>query len=344
MKIELPKIQEHVNNRLVNMQVHPDFDWLQIYNYSHKCQIDRAWDETTMQCRGLIIDTRDNSIVARPFPKFFNLDEKEHDIPNEIPLVYDTLDGSLGIIYWVEDKPMSSTRGSYTSEQAKYATKYFNENADFNEYDRSKTYLFEIIYPANRIVVGYDWQGLILLAVRDTKTGQDAVSLPKLSNIRLVDTIPFKSMEELKELETDNAEGFVVFYPSTGLRIKLKFEEYKRLHRIVTNVTPRSIWDALRNGSDLNEILERVPDEFYKWVKNWETRLKGDYNSTQHEALIVHDHVKDLPTRKEQALRIMELNKKHASVVFSMLDNQDYSQIIWKGLKPKAEDVFKEEI
>jgi len=53
-----------------------------------------------------------------------------------------------------------------------------------------------------------------------------------------------------------------------------------------------------------------------------------------------------MPTRKEQALTIMQTNdgKKVASIVFAMLDGKGYTDIIWKMLRPKYELPFKKEI
>lgn len=45
---------------------------LTIYNYSNHCVYERAWDEYTMAARGLVLDDT-GRILARPWPKFFNL-------------------------------------------------------------------------------------------------------------------------------------------------------------------------------------------------------------------------------------------------------------------------------
>ena len=62
------------------MQKHPETD-LFIYNYSPKVQYEKLWNEVTLKTRGLILDAEMN-YVARPFGKFFNLEEHQ---PNEIP-------------------------------------------------------------------------------------------------------------------------------------------------------------------------------------------------------------------------------------------------------------------
>jgi len=42
-------------------------------------------------------------------------------------------------------------------------------------------------------------------------------------------------LQQLKSMEEDNREGFVVRF-SNGFRMKVKFAEYIRLHRIITGI------------------------------------------------------------------------------------------------------------
>ena len=96
----------------------------------------------------------------------------EH-LPNEPFEVYEKLDGSLGILYWLGDEPYIATRGSFESPQAQIATELLRAY-DLSGLDRRRTYLFEIIYPENRIVVNYDdRRELVLLAIIDTATGRE---------------------------------------------------------------------------------------------------------------------------------------------------------------------------
>jgi len=117
---------EYLKEGLITERKHPDFD-LYIYNYTATVQYGRLWDDVTMLCRGLIIDGAGN-IVARPFPKFFNLEEHRQEgmpaVPNESFDVFEKMDGSLGIAYVTPDGYWSiATRGSFTSPQAIRAQK-----------------------------------------------------------------------------------------------------------------------------------------------------------------------------------------------------------------------------
>jgi len=341
MNVDL--IKQMIAEKYVSMQKHPDAD-LFILNYTQKTQFEWNWNEATLMCRGLIVDG-DWNIIARPFPKFFNLEElqrEEHwQIPNEPFEVYEKLDGSLGILYWLDGEPFIATRGSFTSEQAIEGTKMFREREADWFLLRKYTYLFEIIYPQNRIVIDYGNERLLhLLAVIDPETGNDV-------DVVNPHTIPFpmakrydgiKDITKLRDLDGANREGFVVRFQS-GLRIKLKYEEYKRLHRLITHMNPRHIWEHLREHGDVKQLIENVPDEFYTWVRDIEAGLRHDYDVVDCEC---KQDFKDYGNRKTNALYYQKCS--FPSILFKMLDGKDYADLIWKQIKPKADAVFKAEI
>lgn len=77
-------------------------------------------------------------------------------------------------------------------------------------------------------------EDLVLLAVRETESGWEE----KLQNVDL----PFPKvgrvdwdgeLADLTKREGENKEGFVIRYES-GLRLKIKFSEYVRLHKLDT--------------------------------------------------------------------------------------------------------------
>ena len=73
---------------LVYKQVHPTLP-LTIWNYSEKVQYENLWDDVTLQTRGLVTDDKGN-VVARPFKKFFNIEEGKHT-PTEEFEVFEVL-------------------------------------------------------------------------------------------------------------------------------------------------------------------------------------------------------------------------------------------------------------
>ena len=340
--MKLDKLKKYIDDGLLVERTHPDYSYLKIYNYSNRCQSKRAWDDITLSCRGLIVDTRTNKILARTFDKFFNYEEKDHIIPDEKPVINEKYDGSLGILYWLDDKPYIATRGSFDSEQANWANEWFKENVkDYSVFNKNVTYLFEIIYPQNKIVVNYDFSGLVFLGMRNIKTGKESVTkLPE----------PFVSAKEydhediktLQTLERNNAEGFVVFYPSAGLRIKFKFKEYVRLHRIITGITPKRVWECLKGGDGLVELMERMPEEFLEWLNGVSTKILTEFKEIESVSLKEYEGVDKSKPRKEQALQIKKLT--YPKVCFSMLSGKNHKDLIWRMIKPSGDNTYKQEI
>ncbi|MBC7881196.1 MAG: T4 RnlA family RNA ligase [Anaerolineae bacterium] len=335
MSWNFAKIKEQIQGRYIAETKHPEAD-LYIYNYTPQAQYERYWTPETLACRGLILDAQ-GTVAARPFPKFFNLEEYQDPIPVEPFQVYEKLDGSLGILYFAHGKPRIATRGSFTSDQALKATEllYKQYLNSLGNLDPRLTYLFEIIYPQNRIVVDYGGKEMLtLLTVIETVTGQE-LPLPNIGFplVKCYDGID--DLSALKAFETENQEGFVIRFQS-GLRLKVKFEEYKRLHRIVTQVSTKTIWEYLRDGRPLEGLLDRVPDEFYDWVKATKASLEAQYAEIEDAA---RSEFKDLGNRKENAFYYQTCT--YPGILFSMLDGKDYSQAIWRMVKPDFEKPFK---
>ncbi len=329
-------LQEMIQDKRVMVQKHANAD-LYIYNYTQTTQYERVWNEITLQTRGLILDG-DMNIVARPFTKFFNLSEHEASEIPQLPFeVFDKMDGSLGILYWLNDKPFIATRGSFGGEQALHATEILHHKYahTFDKLKRNCTYLFEIIYPSNRIVVDYGaTDDLVLLAIIDNETGLD-VTMEDIGFQQVKRYDGINDLEALKALEDDEKEGFVVRF-SNGFRVKMKFEEYVRLHRIMTGISNVAIWEYLSQGKSFEDLLEKVPDEFYDWVQVTVSDLNGQFDTILAEAKSVY---KELPTRKETAQYF--LAQKYPTVLFDLLDGRSPSKNIWKMLRPQFAKPFK---
>ncbi|MEB3309672.1 MAG: RNA ligase [Snowella sp.] len=332
-------LQSMLAQKLVMVQKHPDTD-LFIYNYSPVVQYQKLWNEITLMTRGLILDQHQN-IIARPFQKFFNLEEHSPDeIPSEPFDVFHKEDGSLGILYWIDDQPAIATRGSFASEQALHATKILRERYahTFPYLNREHTYLFEIIYPENRIVVNYgELDDLILLAVIDTQTGKDLL-LPEIGFPIVKQFDGINDLAELRAVEAENQEGFVIRFKS-GFRVKVKFAEYVRLHRIITQTSSTVVWENLATGNPLEELLEKVPDEFYEWVKQTQADLLAQFDEILLEA---KSNFKTFDSRKEAASYFF--TQKYPHIMFRLLDGKDPSDLIWKMIKPQHSKPFKVEI
>jgi len=350
MKYDLSILNDYIDRGLVIKQDHPSLP-LSIYNYSRECQYSKQWDDITLNCRGLVLDNEGN-VVAKPFPKFFNYEEhKPEEIPNESFRVYEKLDGSLGIVFYYENKWHVATRGSFVSEQAIKGSEILKKYP-MDMLAWHKTYLFEIIYPENRIVCNYgDDEKMVLLGAYFKKNGKEApIDIYRELGFDVVTLHKLKGedWESLKKKISNDNEGYVIRF-SGGMRMKIKCDEYVRLHRILTNFSTKDIWELLRNNEPLEPFLERVPDEFDDWVKRIMMNLRWSFHHIDERVGKMYDYFRygkfndrdPEPTKKEFAEFVMKQSEELRPILFKMWDKAPYDDIIWKLLKPKYEKPFK---
>jgi RNA ligase len=337
--VDTALLKKMVDEKLVSVQKHPTSE-LFIYNYSAKVQYDKLWNEVTLQTRGLIMD-REMKVVARPFGKFFNIEEHQpHEIPNLPFDVFEKLDGSLGILYWIDDKPFMATRGSFESQQSKHATELLHGKYahTFDKLNRHKTYLFEIIYPQNRIVIDYGaMDDLVLLTVVDTWTGEESIEHIGFPLVKRFDGI--KDLQHLKTWEEENKEGFVIRFQN-GFRVKMKFAEYIRLHHIVTGVSNVTVWEYLRDGKPFDELIDKVPDEFNAWLMETSNKLEMDFNAIHDDAQARYKKLFH-EDKKTFAVKVMDEASEISAILFNMYTGKKVEPLIWKRIRPTFSRAFK---
>ena len=151
--------------------------------------------------------------------------------------------------------------------------------------------------------------------------------------------------------EEANREGYVLRFWPSNKRVKIKFNEYVRLHRLLTGFSNIDIWEYLKDGKDVNELLENVPDEFDKWVKDTISSLHYDCYRYREYCGKVHDYFrfgkygdKEVePTRKEYAEHLKNnINPKLHGIMWAMWDGNGNkeAEIIWKMVRPKYQKPF----
>lgn len=341
-----PRIQELkklVADKIVTKRPHPTLP-IFIYNYSPRAASIplKEWSTTLQEARGLILD-KAGSVIARGFRKFWNYEQVADQIPHGDPFkVYEKLDGSLGIVASALGERIVATRGSFESDQALWAAKFMAEKYPNFVPPAGLTYLFEIIYPENRIVVDYqDREEMVLLSVLDAE-GQDAeywFNKAEFPKARV-----FNGIADFTTINTDpqfqGEEGFVVRWEN-GFRAKVKAEEYCRLHRLITQVSTRSIWELLRAGKSTSELVDRVPEEFKQWVEAQVNDLISYFSLILESA---NDTFQDRPigaSRKEFAE--WANSRKYPHLLFRLLDGKPLEDEIWKMIEPEWSTPFRRE-
>jgi RNA ligase len=331
-----------IDGGYVRVQNHPALP-LQIFNYTEKAQFENVWSPVTLACRGLIASP-DGAVVARPMAKFFNYGQVGMPVLDATEPVHvtDKADGSLGIIYPAPDGFAVATRGSFASDQAQHATAVLRSRYRSFTPPPGRTVLVEIIYPANRIVLDYGGlDDLVLLGSVDIATGRTVGpdSVPGWPG-PVVESFDHTTLAEaLAAPPRDNREGMVVWFPSSDVRVKIKYAEYVRLHRIVTGLNARSIWEIVSAGAPLTELIEALPDEFHPWVTDVAAALTAsvDERAAAIEAAYA-DLVAGLPEdwqRKDFALAAGRHPERAA--LFLRLDERDYRALLWQHARPEAD-------
>ena len=353
------------DNRFVSMQSHPSLP-LRIYNYTHLAQYDsKIWGDGTIDyCRGLIVDA-ENNIIARPFMKFWNLntifipESQEVNLPKTTPTITEKIDGSTGLLWRYKGEYGIASRGSFTSPQAQWATNWLNEGIDkqilsIPPEGSPYTWLFEIIYDANRIVLKYSKEELVLLARIDKETGAECNheitrEVGTRHGFSVARQIRNKNIHDLLQENKKNEEGYVVTYSrgdkAPPLKVKIKFEDYCRIHKVVTGMNPRSIWELLKANKGL-ENLESYPEHFKKWLRGWGSKLMTQFQSLSTDLYKIFE---DKPEafddgdtrqyRKDCALYFQSFNRPELTgAFFQLLDGKDPSEKLWDLVEPRGDD------
>lgn len=317
-----------------------------ILNYTHRCQFQHNWNPATVMCRGLVVDEFYNR-YTNPIPKFFNLEQHEDsEIPRENFKVNEKLDGSLILSFHKDGETFLCTRGSFTSDQAKLATEIWKSKYSGVKLDQNCTYMWELIHPENRIVVDYgDKKDLVLLAVRDIETGYEVDIENFNTEFEIAKSYECSDFRTIKQLNTKNEEGFVIKFDS-GFRVKVKFEEYVRLHRIVTNVSSVNIHESLMRGDSLDELIENVPDELFDFVVKTRDELLSKFNIVKTESSKIAElhktEISNNKTTRKLAAGLIKLSyPETCHVIFKMLDNKNADEQIWKLIKPEFQRPFR---
>lgn len=346
----LSELEEAINERLVTSRRHPTEPYT-IYNYTERCQYStKYWNRVTLQCRGLIV-ADDGMVIARPFKKFFNHGQSEGPqvALDEEVLVFDKLDGSLGILYPTSEGYAIASRGAFESEQAVHATAVWKTRyADRWRPLPGVTYLFEIIYPVNRIVVDYgEMDDLVLLGAVAKHSGgfYSPEQFPNWPGPR-AQSFAFETLADaLAAPPRQNVEGYVV-RNNAGTMVKIKQEDYLRLHKIISGLNERAVWEHMAAGKLLDELLAALPDEFHPWTRGVYDGLTDaydriywaveDYFSWIESKFYTTDGTTPY-TRKQFA----EYAKSFAypGMLFAKLDGKNYVPMIWKALAPETNEI-----
>lgn len=317
-----------------------------LYCYTQRATYERAWDRFTTLARGLILDRKRQVVAATPFEKFFNLGERAEPIPETPFDVLEKVDGSLIIIWHDGEDWRCCTKGSFDSAQARSARAWLRETGSDVLLTERDTYLAEWVAPDNRIVVPYDKPELVLLSVF-TDEGWEW-SYPLLEGVadrlgwRLAKRHDFASLTDLvthAQRLPVTEEGFVVRFEN-GLRLKIKGDEYRRVHALISNCTPLAMWEAMLAGDNLENVRRELPEEFWGDFDAIVATLTGQVDEIVLAVKQQADAVASL-TDKEVGLRLGQWEDPVRGLIFpyrknggTLLQNDKSRRAIFRAVRP----------
>lgn len=303
----------------ITANFHPTDDRV-ILNYS---QINSPKkDPVVRECRGLVLNKNDYSVIAKSFNRFYNLGEdKETDDVFDWGSCVTTekLDGSLILVYFYNGEWRVNTRNSYGDGFINDSTVTWKDLV-FSLLDTSKLYkeimyTFELCSPYNKIVRLHKESKLYLLSafeewdeIAEYDYGSVNFHAKKLG-LNMVQFYPFTSLEsvkshiEYKEKTDKTFEGFVV-RDYRNNRIKIKSSSYVALHHLRGEgnnlFSPKYLLPIVMTG-EIDEVIEYFPE-----VKDGLFKVRDKFEKEKNGLLELWDQVKGIESQKEFALSIKD--------------------------------------
>lgn len=302
-------------------------------------QIDSDFNEPLVrECRGIILEKDTWNVVAYAFNKFFNFGESYADeIDWASARVLEKVDGSLIKVYYYNGWRVG-TNSTIDADDAKllappYETfmDLFSAAADicgldYNKLDPHYTYIFELRSPYNKVVVPYEDIRIIHIGTRNNITCEEVevdigIEKPKQYMLSsLDDCIAMAATFDFTK------EGFVVVDKNYH-RIKVKSEDYVRVHRLANNgsITLERAVDLIRTN-ELEEFLVYCPQyrDFINDVRNRFNKFYSDIYFNVNMALI---EKMNCETRKDFAA--VAKTFKYPMIWFKVYDTKSFDIDAW---------------
>ena len=100
----------------------------------------------------------------------------------------------------------------------------------------------------------------------------------------------------------------------------------------------------LRIGASIQELLDRVPVEFAEWVNSQVSGMRDGHarliEGARHRFAAIAPLA--LSSRKDFAMAVR--TDQNPSLLFSLLDEKDITDAVWKLVEPKWATPFRKDI
>jgi hypothetical protein len=311
------------NELAIELTYHPTLP-LVILNYS---QIDSPkTDSVVRECRGLVLNKENWSIVAKAMNRFFNWGEVADEMPdfnwNNV-ITSEKVDGSLCLIYYFDGKWRVNTRGSFAGGPMlnQWTAKFYHLPETFTwqdgilralqvdsleqlNLDPALTYVGEFCSLWNKVVRAYNEPCIYLLTCY---AGEEEVGQrhPRNSHFRELQHYKLDSALAVQQYVSDHPEstfeGCVV--KDDGFRRwKIKNPRYIALHHLKGNdniFLPKYALPFLLKG-EYQELVTYFP-EAKDLLQEYQDKVDGAYDNLENLWRQTHE----IPVQKDFALSIV---------------------------------------
>ena len=301
-------------------------------------------DKKNRELRGLtFVFNTDGSLFKRYIllEKFFNLNQVEWSMYSvvkdfKVKSIMNKEDGSIAsFIKLPNGRVLGKSKMSFDSEQAVGINKIYETNSDIKNFvdysfDKDFTIILEYVSPMNKIVLEYTKEELILLKLRDNKTGKllDISDYSdKLGNIKVAESEAITDLDTLIDIikTQEDKEGFVILTEDkdgNDFSFKMKNKWYCDRHNLITNDLYREhILIAYVLDENIDDVISQIP-EYAVEVRN---RVDKIISVIKH---VLAEKVLDIEksfalfvevgsSQKEYALKYNRIDKNF-SIVMSM--------------------------
>ena len=298
-----------------------------IFNY-RLCSYSDFLLPSALECRGIMFEIHGDGtvidIASRPMEKFFNYKENPFTENVDFSTVAHAMikeDGSLISTYRHQNELKLKTKGSLESDQAIAAMKWIAQDAHKLLHGESYvlslqgyTVNFEWTSPDNRIVLGYEEDGLVILNIRNNFTGEyipPELYPPVMKKYTVRD-----ELEHIHDIESyvdqipqiNGIEGYVLKLED-GQMIKIKTDWYLARHRAKDSInTPKNLFKAIV-GEEIDDIIVMFEEDAIamKIITDMIDLVKPKYNHMIATVELYHEANSHL-TRKDYAIKAQGLN------------------------------------
>jgi len=327
-----------------------------LFNY-RLCSYSDFLLPSALECRGIMFEIHGDGtvidITSRPMQKFFNYKENPFTENVDFSKVTHAMikeDGSLISTYIHMSNLKLKTKGSLDSDQAIAAMEWLSQEEHKRLCGEScvlslqgYTVNFEWTSPNNRIVIGYEKDGLVVLNIRNNFTGEyipydqyppvmkDYAVMDFVNCIddteKFVDEIPFRS----------GIEGYVLRLDD-GQMVKIKTEWYMARHRAKDSInTPKNLFKAIV-GEEIDDIIVMFEEDeiAMKIITDMIDLVKPKYNHMIATVELYHEVNAHLE-RKEYAIKARDLDDGLMGLYMNMYTGKENN---YKTFAKKHHEMF----